>query len=163
MSYTAGTYTAKRGEVKKNWLVIDAENIVLGRLAAEVAKLLRGKHKACYTPSADLGDNVVITNAAKVQVTGNKKEDRVFFWHTGHPGGIKERTIGERLSSKHPERVLIKAIERMMPKDSPLARKQMKCLHVYGAAEHPHEAQKPAKFEIAKKNIKNTRGKVANG
>ncbi len=163
MSYTAGTYIAKRGDNTKNWLVIDAENVVLGRLAAEIAKILRGKHKARYSPSLDSGDNVIVINAAKVQVTGNKKEDRVFYWHTGHPGGVKERTIGERLSSRFPERVLIKTIERMMPKDSPLARKQMKALHVYASTEHPHEAQKPVKVDIAKKNRKNTRGKVSNG
>lgn len=158
MSYTAGTYTAKRGDITKNWLVIDAENLILGRLAAEVAKFLRGKHKARYSPSLDSGDNVIIVNAGKVQVTGKKKDDKIFFWHTGHPGGIKERTIGERLASRFPERVLVKTVERMMPKDSPLARQQMKCLHVYAAAEHPHEAQKPAKVDIAAKNRKNTKG-----
>jgi large subunit ribosomal protein L13 len=163
MSYTAGTYTAKRGDNTKNWLVINAENIVLGRLAAEIAKFLRGKHKARYSPSLDSGDNVVVINAGKVQVTGKKKENKKFFWHTGHPGGVKERTIGERLSSKFPERVLLKSVERMMPKDSPLARQQMKALHVYASAEHPHEAQKPKTVDIANKNRKNTRGKVSNG
>jgi large subunit ribosomal protein L13 len=158
MSYTAGTHTAKPSEIKKNWRVVDAQGLVLGRLSAEVAKALRGKDKASYTPNMDCGDHIVIVNADKVELTGKKTENRKFYWHTGHPGGIKERTMGQLLEGKHPERVIIKAVERMMPKDSPLARKQMKCLHVYAAAEHPHASQKPEVFEVANMNRKNKRG-----
>lgn len=156
-SYSAGTHILKKADLKKNWVLIDAKDIILGRLSAEVAKMLRGKHKANYSDNLDNGDNIVIINGANVALTGKKKDNDIFYWHTGHPGGVKERTLRERLESRFPERVVIKAVERMMPKDSPLARKQMKCLHVYGGAEHPHEAQQPVVLDIAAKNKKNKR------
>jgi large subunit ribosomal protein L13 len=156
-SFTAGTYSAKHGDIKKAWYVIDAEKMVLGRLASRVALILRGKHKAKFTPHMDSGDNVIIINAEKVELTGNKKENSIFYWHTGHPGGIKERTQKAIFSGKYPERVLKKAIERMMPKDSPLARKQMKSLHVYAGQAHPHEAQQPQVLDLGASNIKNKR------
>ncbi len=151
------TYSAKPGDVVQNWHVIDAQGVVLGRLASIAAKILRGKHKAMFTPHIDTGDHVVIINAEKVRITGRKKEQKEFFWHTGYPGGIKGRTQGEILEGNHPERVLEKAIERMMPKDSPLADKQMGKLHVYAGAEHPHEAQKPVVLDVAAMNPKNKR------
>lgn len=151
------TYTAKPSEVTAKWHLIDADGVVLGRLASQVALILRGKTKPQFTPHIDTGDNVVIVNAEKVKITGNKKEQSVFYWHTGYAGGIKGRTQGEILEGKHPERVLLKAIERMMPKDSALADKQMGKLHVYAGAEHPHEAQKPEVLDIAAKNPKNKR------
>jgi len=158
MSYTAGTYTPKKGDHNKSWHLIDATDLVVGRLSSEVAKLLRGKHKPSFDLSQDSGDCVIITNAEKVKFTGKKLENRKFHWHTGHPGGVKERTMEQLLTGKFPERVLEKAIERMMPKESPLARKQMKCLHVYAGESHPHESQKPVKMDIAAKNRKNVRG-----
>lgn len=158
MSYTAGTYTMTPKEVKKEWIEIDATGMVPGRLGAEVAKILRGKHKPGYTPNMDMGDNVVIINAEKIEFTGNKLDGLVFNWHTGYPGGLKSRTARERLGSDHPERVLEKVIERMMPKDSPLARKQMKNLHIYAGPEHKHQAQKPKVLDLVKKNKKNKKG-----
>lgn len=157
MSYTAGTYTAKPSEVTKKWFVIDAEGVVLGRMSAEIAKILRGKHKPSFTPNISTGDNVVVINAEKVALTGNKLDGDVFYWHTGHPGGIKQRTMRERLESANPQRVIQKAVERMMPKESPLARAQLKCLHVYAGSAHPHEAQKPEVLDLGKKNRKNKR------
>lgn len=151
------TYSAKPSEVTANWHLIDAEGVVLGRLASIVAKILRGKHKPQFTPHIDTGDNVVIVNAEKVKITGNKKDQSVFYWHTGYPGGIKGRTQGEILAGEHPERVLQKAIERMMPKDSRLADRQMGKLHVYAGATHPHEAQKPVTLDVAAMNPKNKR------
>ncbi len=152
------TYNAKPGEVKANWHLIDANGVVLGRLASIVAKILRGKHRAMFTPHIDTGDNVIIINAEKVKITGDKKNQSVFYWHTGHPGGIKGRTQGQILEGKHPERVLQKAIERMMPKDSALADKQMGKLHVYAGTAHPHEAQQPVALDVAAMNPKNKRG-----
>lgn len=151
------TYTAKPAELTPKWWVIDAQDVVLGRLSSVVAKMLRGKHKATYTPNIDTGDHIVIVNADKVKLTGKKREQMKFYWHTGHPGGIKERTAGKTLEGRFPERVLEKAVERMMPKDSPLARKQMKKLYVYGGGAHPHEAQKPEVLDMAALNPKNKR------
>lgn len=156
-SFSAGTTFANQVKITKEWYVIDADGLVLGRLATEVAEILRGKHKPYYTPHLDCGDNVVIINAHKIQVTGKKLENRVFHWHTSHPGGIKQRTIKERLTGKAPEKVVEKSIERMMPKDSPLARKQMKCLHIYANTEHSHQAQKPKVLDLASRNRKNKR------
>lgn len=156
-AFTAGTYSAKQGSIKKLWHTIDANGMVLGRLAAEVAKILRGKHKPQYTPHMDSGDNIVIVNARKIVLTGKKLEDKVHYWHTNHPGGIKERTMKKILTSRFPERVIVKAVERMMPKDSALARKQMKCLHVYPDAEHPHTGQNPMLLDLGVRNIKNKR------
>lgn len=151
------TYSAKPKDVVKKWHVIDAEGVVLGRLAAEVAKRLRGKHKAMFTPHIDCGDNIIIINAEKVRLTGMKRDQDIFYWHTGYPGGIKERSKGEILDGKYPERVIQKAVERMLPKESPLARQQLKHLHVYAGTEHPHEAQKPEVLDVAGMNPKNKR------
>ena len=151
------TYAMKPAEVEKNWVLIDAEGLVVGRLASVIAKHLRGKHLPAYTPHVDCGDNVVVVNAEKVVFTGKKMTDKKFYWHTGYPGGIKERTMEKLLGGAHPERVLMKAVERMMPKDSPLARKQMTNLKIYAGPEHPHEAQKPQPLDVAAMNAKNKR------
>lgn len=150
------TYSAKPAEVDKQWVVVDAEDVVLGRLAAQVANILRGKTKTIYTPHVDCGDNVIVINADKVRLTGKKRQDKVYYWHTGHPGGIKDRTAEQILSGRHPERVVTKAVERMVPK-GPLGRQQMKNLRVYAGAEHPHEAQQPQTVDIGAMNGKNRR------
>ncbi|WP_259779614.1 50S ribosomal protein L13 [Aestuariispira ectoiniformans] len=150
------TYSMKASEIDKKWILIDAEGLVLGRLAAEVAKILRGKHKATYTPNMDCGDNVIIVNAEKVALTGRKLTDKKFYWHTGHPGGIKSRTMGQILEGRFPERAIQKAVERMVPR-GPLGRQQMKNLRVYAGAEHPHEAQSPEVLDLASRNAKNKR------
>ncbi|MES1152674.1 MAG: 50S ribosomal protein L13 [Dongia sp.] len=157
MQLTNSTYSAKPAEIVKKWVLIDAEGVVLGRLASIVANRLRGKHKPSFTPHMDCGDNVIIINAAKVHLTGNKAEKEKFYWHTGHPGGIKERTWGKILGSAHPERLVEKAVERMVPR-GPLGRRQMKNLKVYPGAEHPHEAQQPETLDVAGMNPKNKRG-----
>ena len=157
MQLTNTTYSAKPSEIVKKWVLIDAEGVVLGRLASIVANRLRGKHKPTFTPHIDCGDNVVIINAGKVKLTGRKAEREKFYWHTGHPGGIKERTWGQILASAHPERLVEKAIERMVPR-GPLGRRQMKNLRVYPGAEHPHEAQQPETLDVAAMNPKNKRG-----
>jgi large subunit ribosomal protein L13 len=151
------TITAKESQVDKKWVLIDAEGLVLGRLASLIAMRLRGKHKAIFTPNCDTGDHVVVINAEKVRVTGRKAAQETFYWHTGHPGGIKGRTIGEGLAGRFPERVILKAVERMLPKESPLARRQLGKLKVYKGAEHPHEAQQPVKLDVAALNSKNKR------
>lgn len=151
------TYSATPKDIKKEWLVFDAEGVVLGRLASHVAKVLRGKHKATFTPNMDTGDNVIIVNAEKVKLTGRKRGKKVYYYHTGYAGGIKERSAEFILSGEHPERVVHKAIERMLPKDSPLARRQMKHLFVYAGAEHPHTAQQPKTVDFASMNDKNAR------
>jgi len=156
MRLTEQTSSSKPAEVVKKWILIDAEGVVLGRLASIVANRLRGKHKPTYTPHIDDGDNVIIINAAKVKLTGNKAEREKFYWHTGHPGGIKERTWGKILGSAHPERLLEKAIERMVPR-GPLGRRQMKNLKVYAGTDHPHEAQQPESLDVAAMNPKNKR------
>jgi large subunit ribosomal protein L13 len=150
------TYTAKPNEVDKKWVVIDAEDVVLGRLAAQVANILRGKTKPIYTPHVDCGDNVIVVNAEKVRMTGKKRRDKVYYWHTNHPGGIKERTAEAILSGSHPERVIHKAVERMVPK-GPLGRQQLKNLRVYAGPEHPHEAQQPTAVDVGAMNDKNRR------
>jgi large subunit ribosomal protein L13 len=150
------TLSLKPAEVTKDWVLIDAEGLVLGRLAAIVAQRLRGKHKPQFTPHVDCGDNVVIVNAAKVRVTGNKVDQSVFYYHTGYAGGIKGRTIRQRLDGKHPESVVQKAVERMITR-GPLQRAQMKHLYVYPGPAHPHDGQTPRKLDIAALNRKNTR------
>lgn len=150
------TYSMKPSEVQKNWSLIDADGLVLGRLAAIVANRLRGKHKAGYTPHMDCGDHIVIINADKIQLTGDKREDKVYYKHTGYPGGIKVRTPRQILEGQHPERVILKAVERMMP-NGPLARQQMTHLRVYSGPEHPHEAQNPQLLDLAAMNSKNVR------
>lgn len=151
------TYSAKPAEVTKKWLLIDADGVVLGRLASQVAKLLRGKHKTIFTPHIDTGDHVVVVNAEKVKLTGKKRADKRYYRHTGYPGGIKEASPEFILSGAHPERVIEKAVERMMPKESPLARQQMTKLKVYPGMTHPHEAQKPEVYDFARMNPKNKR------
>ena len=148
------TFSQKPAEVEKKWILIDAEGMVPGRLASFVAYRLRGKHKPTFTPHVDDGDNVVIINADKVAFTGNKFEQKKYYWHTGYPGGIKERTAKALLEGRFPERVVQKAVERMMP-GGPLSRKQMKNLYVYAGAEHKHEAQKPETVDLASMNRKN--------
>ena len=151
------TYTAKPAEIEKKWILIDAEGVVLGRLASIVAMRLRGKHKPTFTPHMDMGDNVIVINADKVQMTGDKRDDKKYYWHTGHPGGVKSTTPEKVLNGRFPERVLEKAVERMLPKESPLARKQMTHLRIYNSAEHPHEAQNPETIAFASLNAKNVR------
>jgi large subunit ribosomal protein L13 len=151
------TYSAKPSEVEKKWLVIDADGVILGRLASAVAKLLRGKHKTIFTPHIDTGDHVVIVNADKVKLTGKKMRNKVYYRHTGFAGGIKTATPEAILASSHPERVVEKAVERMMPKESPLARQQLTKLRVYAGKEHPHTAQQAEVYDFASKNPKNKR------
>ena len=150
------TYSARPAEIEKKWVVVDAQGIVLGRLASIVAMRLRGKHKATFTPHMDMGDNVIVINADKVQMTGNKRQAKKYYWHTGYPGGIKSRTAQQILEGKHPERVVQKAVERMMP-GGPLTRKQLSNLRVYAGTEHPHEAQQPEAVDLRAMNPKNTR------
>lgn len=150
------TYSARPSDVERKWYIIDAENVVLGRMAAEIANLLRGKRKTMYTPHIDTGDNVIVINAAKVRLTGNKRLKKRYYWHTGYPGGIKDRTAEQILTGKYPERVVQKAVERMMPR-GPLGRAQLKKLKVYPGAEHPHEAQQPESLDIGARNPKNKR------
>ena len=149
------TFTAKPSDIEKKWILIDAEGVVLGRLASIVAMRLRGKHKPSFTPHMDMGDNVIIINADKSQMTG-KKRDENFYWHTGHPGGIKSRTKQQILDGAHPERVVTMAVKRMLP-GGVLSRKQMTNLRVYAGAEHPHEAQSPEVLDVKAMNSKNTR------
>ena len=150
------TLSLKPAEVNKDWVLIDAEGLVLGRLAVLVAMRLRGKHKPQFTPHVDCGDNVVVVNAGKVRVTGRKLEQSVFYYHTGYPGGIKGRTLRQRLESAHPERVIEKAVERMITR-GPLQRRQMRHLYVYPGPEHPHAGQQPRKLDVAAMNAKNAR------
>ncbi|MEM6308831.1 MAG: 50S ribosomal protein L13 [Pseudomonadota bacterium] len=149
------TYSATPAEIDKKWILIDAEGIVLGRLASIVATRLRGKHKATFTPHMDMGDNVIVINAEKIQMTGNKRQEK-HYWHTGHPGGIKERTKEQILEGAYPERVVTLAVKRMLPGNR-LSRKQMTNLRVYAGGEHPHEAQSPEVLDVASMNKKNTR------
>ncbi|MBT4566690.1 MAG: 50S ribosomal protein L13 [Marinovum sp.] len=149
------TYSATPADIEKKWIMIDAEGVVLGRLASIVAMRLRGKHKASFTPHMDCGDNVVIINAEKVQITGKKRQEN-YYWHTGYPGGIKSRTKEEILEGDHPERVLMRAIKRMLPGNR-LSRKQMTNLRIYAGSEHPHEAQAPEVLDVKSMNSKNTR------
>jgi len=150
------TYSARPADVEKKWILVDAQDIVLGRLASILAMRLRGKHKAIYTPHIDCGDNVIVVNAEKVKITGKKKEDKIFYWHTGFPGGIKGRSQGQILEGAHPERVIEKAVERMIPR-GPLGRAVMKNLKIYAGPAHPHEAQQPQTVDIAAMNPKNKR------
>jgi large subunit ribosomal protein L13 len=151
------TASLKPAEVEKKWIVIDAQDAVVGRLASFVAMRLRGKHRPDYTPHVDCGDFVVVVNADKVKFTGRKLTDKIYYWHTGHPGGVKQRTLGQILHGKYPERLLMKAVERMLPKESPLARKQMTQLRIYSGAAHPHEAQQPEVIDFKALNRKNAR------
>ena len=152
------TYSAKAGEIEKKWVLIDAEGLVVGRLAAIIATHLRGKHLPTFTPNQDMGDNVIVINADKVKFTGKKLDDKRFYWHTGYPGGIKDRTMRELLEGRFPERVVENAVRRMMP-GGPLTRAQLKNLRVYAGSEHPHEAQQPETLDVAALNTKNVRVK----
>ena len=150
------TFSAKPAEIERKWIVIDAEDLVLGRLASKVAMILRGKHKPIYTPHIDCGDHVVVVNAERIALTGNKRKDKTYHWHTGYPGGIKSRTADKILGGDHPERVIVKAVERMVPRN-PLGRAMMKKLRVYAGPEHPHAAQQPEVLDFAAQNPKNKR------
>ncbi len=147
----------KTAEVDKKWILIDAEGVVVGRLATFIAMRLRGKHRPDYTPHIDCGDNVVVINAEKVVFTGKKRNDKVYYWHTGYPGGLKERTADKILDGRFPERVLKKAVQRMLPKESPLARQQLSNLKIYAGSEHKHEAQKPEVIDFKSMSSKNTK------
>lgn len=151
------TYVAKPGEVDKKWILIDASGLVVGRLASLIATRLKGKHKSIYTPHVDCGDNIIVVNAEKVVFTGNKNQNKRYYWHTGYPGGIKERSPRQVLEGRFPERVIEKAVERMLAR-GPLQRKLMRNLKIYKGAEHPHEAQQPEVLDVASLNPKNARG-----
>ena len=150
------TYTARPSDISKKWIVVDADGVVLGRLASIVANRLRGKHKTTFTPHMDCGDNVIVINASKVLLTGQKLKKKVYYHHTGYIGGIKERTAKQIMEGRFPERIVEKAVERMLPR-GPLGRVQFGNLRVYPGAEHPHEAQKPEPLDIAAMNRKNVR------
>ncbi len=150
------TYSARPADIEKNWVLIDAEGLVLGRLAAIIAARLRGKHKPSFTPHMDMGDYVIVVNAGKVALTGRKLENKKYYRHTGYPGGIKSRTARQILEGKHPERLVMKAVQRMLP-GGPLSRKQLTHLRVYNGSDHPHAPQKPEELDIAAWNKKNTR------
>ncbi|MBS0965069.1 MULTISPECIES: 50S ribosomal protein L13 [Acetobacter] len=148
------TLSLKPAEVTKNWILIDAEGLALGRLAVIIATRLRGKHKPQFTPHVDCGDHVVVINAEKVALTGNKASQKLFHYHTGYAGGIKTRTVTQRLTGKHPGHLVEKAVERMITR-GPLQREQMRNLHVYAGAEHPHGGQTPQVLDVAGMNRKN--------
>lgn len=150
------TYVAKPGEIEKKWVLIDGEGLVVGRLASIIAMRLRGKHRATYTPHVDTGDNIIVINAEKLVFTGNKTDDKVYYRHTGYPGGVKARTPRMILDSKHPERILELAVTRML-KRGPLQSKLIRNLKVYKGAAHPHEAQKPEVLDVKALNSKNVR------
>lgn len=150
------TFSQKPAEVAKKWVIIDAENLVLGRLATLVANRLRGKHKPTFTPHVDDGDNVIVINADKVVLTGKKLHNKKYYWHTGYIGSVKEHTARQILEGRFPERVIEKAVERMIPR-GPLGRRQMKNLRVYAGTKHPHEAQQPEVINVGALNRKNKR------
>ena len=149
------TYSAKASEIRKKWVLIDGEGLVVGRLAAIIATRLRGKHKPMYTPHLDCGDNVIVINAEKVLLTGNKRQDQVYHYHTGYIGGIKERSPEHYLSGKSPQRVVENAVRRMLPR-GPLGKHQFAHLRVYAGPDHPHAAQQPEVLDIAAMNPKNS-------
>ena len=151
---TKATRSIKPAEVEKKWHIIDAEGLVVGRLAAIIANHLRGKHKPSFTPHVECGDHVIVINADKVKFTGRKMTDKIYYKHTGHPGGIKEPTPAKVLEGRFPERVLEKAVQRMIPR-GPLGRAQMKALHLYAGTEHPHDGQQPQTLDVASLNRKN--------
>ncbi|WP_395002716.1 50S ribosomal protein L13 [Cypionkella sp.] len=150
------TFSATPADIEKKWHLIDADGLVVGRLATIVANILRGKHKPSYTPHVDCGDHVVVINADKVVFTGKKLSDKKYYKHTGYAGGIKQRTARQVLEGAHPERVVIKAVERMITRNR-LGRVQMTNLRVYAGVEHPHEAQQPTVLDLAALNPKNSR------
>ena len=150
------TFSLKQKDIKKKWYLIDANGLVLGRLAAKISTILRGKHKTTYTSHLDCGDNVVVINAKGIRLTGSKEKKKSYFKHTGYPGGIKERTADKILDGRFPSRVLEKAVQRMIPR-GPLGRQAMRNLHIYAGPSHPHEAQQPVTLDIASMNDKNKR------
>ena len=150
------TYSAKASEVEQKWYVVDADGLVLGRLASICAKILRGKHKTTFTPHVDCGDGIIVVNADKIAITGNKLTDKVYYRHTGYPGGIKGVTPEKLLFDGKGERILMKAVERMLPKTK-LGRQQLTKLRVYSGPEHPHDAQAPVPLDVAAMNSKNRR------
>lgn len=150
------TFVQKPAEVVKKWVLVDARDVVLGRLASVVANRLRGKHKPTFTPHVDDGDNVIVVNAGKVKLTGGKPAKKIYYWHTGYAGGVKQRTARQILEGRFPERVVEKAVERMIP-EGPLGRQQMRNLRVYAGAEHPHAAQSPEPLDVGAMNAKNRR------
>ncbi len=152
---SAKTYSAKPSQIEKKWVLIDAENVVLGRMASLISRILRGKHKPTFTPHMDCGDHVVVVNAAKLHLTGKKLNEKFYHRHTGYPGGIKSVTASTLLSGSHPERVLTEAVRRMLGR-GPLSRQRLSNLKVYAGSDHPHAAQKPEKLDIAAMNTKNT-------
>ncbi len=155
--HTKTTATLRPSEIEKKWILVDAEDVVVGRLATFIAMRLRGTHRADFTPNMDCGDHVVVINADKVKFTGRKLLQKTYYHHTGHPGGVKARTAGKILGGKFPERILEKAVERMLPKESPLARQQLTHLRIYNSPEHPHEAQSPEVIDFKSANPKNVR------
>jgi large subunit ribosomal protein L13 len=150
------TYSMKAGEISKKWYLVDAQDMVLGRLASQLSMRLRGKHKPEYTPHMDCGDEIVVINADKIHLTGRKRENKIFYWHTGYAGGIKQRTAGQILDGAHPERVLEKAVQRMITR-GPLGRRQMASLRIYAGSEHPHQAQQLEPLDLKSLNPKNQR------
>jgi large subunit ribosomal protein L13 len=157
MNIQMKTYSMKESEVDKKWLLIDATDIILGRLASEAAMILSGKRKPTYTPSQDCGDNIIIINADKIRLTGNKaalKDGKIYYRHTGYFGGIKETTAGKMLAGKNPQRVVEKAIERMLS-SSTMGRKRLSNVYVYAGDAHPHGAQQPVVLDFASINSKN--------
>jgi large subunit ribosomal protein L13 len=156
------TYSAKPGDIQRDWYVIDADGLVLGRLAAIVANRLRGKHKAMFTPHMDCGDHIVVVNAEKVVLTGNKRTQKTYYRHTGYPGGIKGITADKVLDGRFPDRVIEQAVKRMVP-SGPLGRQVMRKLHIYGGSEHPHAGQEPKPLDIAALNSKNSKLGTAHG
>lgn len=156
------TYTARPSEIERGWFLVDAEGLVLGRLAALLANRLRGKHKAMFTPHMDCGDHIVVINAEKVVLTGKKRTQKVYYHHTGHPGGIKERRADKVLDGRFPERVIEAAVKRMVPR-GPLGRDVLRKLHIYKGGEHPHQGQQPQPLDIAAMNRKNSTLEAAHG
>lgn len=151
---TKQTQSVKPADVEKKWHIIDAEDLVVGRVASIIANILRGKHKPTYTPHVDCGDHVIVVNAGKVKFTGNKLKNKIYYKHTGYPGGLKERTAEKVLEGQFPERVLEKAVERMIPK-GPLGFAQMRALHLFNGTEHPYAGQDPQPLDVASMNRKN--------
>jgi large subunit ribosomal protein L13 len=148
------TYTAKPSDIEKKWWLIDAEDLVVGRLSSIIAKILRGKHKTTFTPNIDCGDYVIVINADKVKLTGKKYAEKLYYWHTGYPGGIKDRTARQIMEGKYPERILEYAVSRMMSR-GPLQRDLMTKLHIYKGNEHKHQAQNPQILDVGAMNRKN--------
>ena len=148
------TYSIKSKEIKKKWLMIDVDSLVLGRVASYIANLLRGKHKTTFTPHMDCGDNVIVINAKKVKLTGNKAKKKIYFKHTGFPGGLKETYFENLINSKTPEVIVRKAVERMMSSNA-LSKKQLSNLKIFAGDKHDHEAQKPELIDFGKLNRKN--------